>query len=263
MIRADMEEIEEISLLPVPPEPPRRSWWSASRILGLVGFVLVIGIVLGFSWRVFGFYRDIRDGSINPALAYTTTSFTRKVAAFATKAATNTDTAALIGASDPSLGTKGAKITIVEFGDFGCPYSKEVAPIVRAIAQQYRDDVRVIFRNFPLEDLHPGATIAAEAGGCAAEQGKFWEYHDAVFATSDVLGVETVNAVAESIGLDMKAFGRCLDGDYYANDVTADGADGVEAGVVGTPTFFFNGEKVEGSIPFTIFTQILDAMRKT
>lgn len=258
-----MEETEEINMLPVETPPPTKRRWSPARMLGMTGFVLVIFCVLGFSWRVFSFYRDIRNGSINPALAYTTTNFTRAVTAFAAKAAANSDSASLIGTSDPSLGNKNAKITVVEFADFGCPYSQEVAPIVRAIAKQYSSDVRVVFRNFPIEELHPGATIAAQAGGCAAEQGKFWEYHDAVFASKEPLGVDMLSGIADTIGLDANQFARCLDSDYYAADVTTDGTDGAAAGVTGTPTFFFNGQKVEGSIPFTIFTQILDAMRQT
>lgn len=258
-----MEEIEVINMLPAQTPPPVRRRWSPARILGLFGFIAVLAVVLGFSWRIFGFYRGIRDGSINPALAYTTTNFTRAVTAFAARAATNTDSVSLLGTSDPSLGNKEARITVVEFSDFGCPYSREVAPIVRAIAQQYSQDVRVVFRNFPIEEIHPGSTIAAQAGGCAAEQGKFWEYHDAVFASKEPLGVDMLNGITESIGIDQAQFSRCLDSGYYVSDTASDGADGAALGVTGTPTFFFNGQKVEGSIPFTIFTQIIDAMRQT
>lgn len=258
-----MEENEEINMLPEQTSLPVRQRWSPARVLGLVGFVAALAIVLGFSWRIFGFYRGIRDGSINPALAYTTTNFTRAVTAFAAKAATNPTSASLIGISDPTLGSKDAKITVVEFADFGCPYSQEVAPIVRAIAQRYADDVQIVFRNFPIEDLHTGATVAAQAGGCAAEQGKFWEYHDAVLSSSESLNVDVLRSLGEKIGLNDKQFSQCLLTEYYANDVNADIADGTALGVTGTPTFFFNGQKVEGSIPFTIFTQILDAMRQT
>ncbi len=258
-----MEENEEINMLPTPQAPLMKHRWPVSRILGTLGFILAIALVSGFSWRVFGFYQGIRSGSINPALAYTTTNFTRAVSAFAAKASTNSGNVSLLGLNAPALGEKNAKISIVEFADFGCTYSKESAPIVRAIAQKYSADVRVVFRNFPIEELHPGSTIAAQAGGCAAEQGKFWEYHDAVFASKDPLGVDMISAIADSIGLDAKQFAKCVDSNYYANAVEADSADGTAAGVTGTPTFFFNGQKVEGSVPFTIFTQILDAMLKT
>ena len=258
-----MEENEEINMLPTPAVLPEKRRWNVSRILGTLGFIAVICLVLGFSWRVFGFYREIRDGTINPALAYTTTDFTRAATAFAAKASQNANSASLVGVNTPSLGEKKAKITVVEFADFGCPYSQEVASIVRAIAQKYPTDVRVVFRNFPIEEIHPGSTIAAQAGGCAAEQGKFWEYHDAVLASNEPLGVDMLSSIAENIALDIKQFARCIDSNYYANGVESDIADGVAAGVTGTPTFFFNGQKVEGSIPFTVFTQILDAMLQT
>lgn len=258
-----MEENEEINMLPTPQAPVMKRRWPVSRILGTLGFILAIVLVSGFAWRVFGFYKGIRSGTINPALAYTTTNFTKAVTAFAAKASTNTGSTSLLGLNAPSIGDKKAEITVVEFADFGCTYSKEVAPIVRAIAQKYSADVRVVFRNFPIEELHPGSTIAAQAGGCAAEQGKFWEYHDAVFASKEALGVEMLSGIAANIDLDVKQFARCVDSNYYSNAVEADSADGATAGVTGTPTFFFNGQKVEGSIPFTVFTQILDAMLTT
>lgn len=260
--------MEEIGLLPSQANAELRPHrFSATKLLGGLGFTLVIVIVLTFSWRVFTFYRGIQSGEINPALAYTTTDFTRAASAFAAKAAANAGpTVGLLGTSDPSLGPASAKITIVEFADFGCPYSQEVAPIVRAISKQYSTDVRVVFRNYPIDDLHPGATIAAQAGGCANEQGKFWEYHDAIFAsqaTQQELSVASLSSLAGSLGLDEEQFSRCIESGYYAKDVSEDVSDGATAGVVGTPTFFFNGQKVEGSIPFTIFNQIINAMRQT
>ena len=257
-----MEEI--VNMLPSPenvPEPHHR--WETKRILATLGFGAVLGLMIIFSSRVFAFYRDIQNGSINPALGYTTTDFTRAAQAFAEKAAAGEGSGSLASIDDPTLGTKSPKITIVEFADFGCPYSQEDAPIVRAIAKQYGTDVQVVFRDFPLEDVHPGSTIAAQGGGCANEQGKFWEYHDAVFELKGILSVEAINSVADRLDLNMDEFARCLESDFYVKDVESDLADGVAAGVVGTPTFFFNGQKVEGSIPFTIFNQIIDAMRQT
>jgi len=257
--------MEEISLLQnqgSAPRPPRR--FSTHQILGTLGFVLVLGIVCVFAWRVFAFYRDIRSGDINPALGYTTTDFTRAATAFAARAAVSgADSGTVLGEDDPTLGEDGAKIVLVEFGDFGCPYSQEVAPIVRAIVKQYQADIQFIYRDYPIDDLHPGAFFAAEGGGCAQEQGKFWEYYDAVFGMSGELSVASLTGIADDIGMDVEQFERCIESGYYTDDVKNDTADGARAGVVGTPTFFFNGHKVEGSIPFTIFNQIVDAMRQT
>jgi protein-disulfide isomerase len=260
--------MEEAELLPNQANAELRPHrFSASRLIGGAAFALVLVAVLAFSWRVLKFYRGIQSGEINPALAYTTTDFTRAASAFAAKAAANAGpTVGLLGTSDPNLGAASAKITVVEFADFGCPYSQEVAPIVRAIAKQYPIDVRLVFRNYPIDELHPGATIAAQGGGCANEQGKFWEYHDAVFAaqsTEQEISVSYLSTLAGGIGLNEDQFTRCIESGYYAKDVSEDVSDGATAGVVGTPTFFFNGQKVEGSIPFTIFNQIINAMRQT
>jgi thiol-disulfide isomerase/thioredoxin len=242
--------------------PPRR--FSTHQILGTLGFVLALTLICVFSWRVFAFYRDIRSGEINPALGYTTTDFSRAATAFAARAAASGESSGeILGENDPTLGSDDAKIVLVEFGDFGCSYSREVAPIVRAIVKQYPNDIQFMYRDYPIDDLHPGASLAAEGGGCAQEQGKFWEYYDAVFGMSDELSVATLTSIAETIGMDTEQFERCVESGYYANDVADDTSDGANAGVVGTPTFFFNGQKVEGSIPFTIFNQIVDAMRST
>lgn len=257
------ENLQSDLLHPVAASAVRRSHWTIHRVLGTFVFAGVLTLVCWFSWRVFSVYQEIRNGTINPALAYTTTDFTRAASAFATKVSTGTNSPSLIGTKSPTLGAKDAKVTVVEFADFGCPYSQEVAPIVRAIAKQYPKDVRVVFRNYPLEDLHPGATLAAQAGYCAQAQGKFWEYYDAVLGSKETLGVEMLTSIADQIGMNTKQLGICLDSEAYADAVVKDSADGASLGVTGTPTFFFNGQKVEGSIPFTIFNQIIDAIRKT
>ncbi len=256
--------MDDLGFLPakeqLPAKPPR---FSTSKIMGWLGFAFVLFIIGGFSWRVFGIYRDIKSGDINPALAYTTNNFSRGLTALVAKAESSTEpTARLLGPSDASTGSASAKVIVVEFGDFGCPYSQEVAPIVRAIAKQYSSDVRFVYRNFPLEEIYPGATVAAQGGGCAKEQGKFWEYHDAIFASKSGISLDSITSIASTIGLNTNQFKRCIDSGYYAKAVAQDIADGTSLGVTGTPTFFFNGQKVEGSIPFTIFNQIIDALRK-
>lgn len=262
MIAADMEE-----MLNFAPETTNggasRGRWDRKRIVGTVIFGVVLFALAIFFWRVFSFYRNIQNGTINPALGYTTTDFTRVAHAFAQKAADGDGSGSVATIDDPTLGDRNAKIVVVEFADFACEYSRQNAPIVRAIAKQYANDVQIIFRDFPIEDIHPGSTIAAQGGGCANEQGKFWEYHDVVFGMKDALSVESILAVAEDLDLDIALFARCLESDFYAKDVQGDVADGVTAGVAGTPTYFFNGQKVEGAIPFTIFNQIINAMRET
>jgi protein-disulfide isomerase len=254
--------MEEINMLDVRAESSRfRRYFSPKRIMSTLVFSVILAVIGVFFWRVFGFYQDIRSGVLNPALSYTTNDFTRVASAFAAKAVAAGDgTPELLGPNDAAIGAKNPKITIVEFVDFGCPYTKEVAPIVRAIAKQHEDDVKLVVRHFPIEEIHPGAMLAAEAAGCAGEQGKFWEYYDAVLGMKTALSAEAISAVATSLALDEAQFQRCIDSGYYTNQVKNDLSDGAGAAVSGTPTFFFNGQKVEGSIPFSVFNAIINAM---
>jgi len=234
-------------------EPKRRRY-----IVTGVFALAMIGLV-AFSWRVFSFYRAIDRGEVVPVLAYSSDDFTRAGAAVARLAQGEevTDTTSV---DDPSLGSSTAKVTIVEFADFGCPYSKEVSYIVRAIAQQFPDQVHVIYRDFPLTDVHPGADLAAQAGECAQEQDMFWEFHDKIYADDDDLTQENMLRTASAVGLDEEEFATCLLSGRFEDEVNEDLRAGAAAGVVGTPTFFFNGVKIEGSIPFAIFNEIVHAL---
>ena len=156
------------------------------------------------------------------------------------------------------LGSPKAAVTIVEFGDFGCPFTRQESLVMRALATTYGNSIRYIYRDFPLEELHPGAERAAAGGVCADAQGKFWEYHDALFASSDI-GEERILAVAEDIGLNVDTFVACVNDDATMKEVYEDLADGVDADVTGTPTFFVNGEMIEGAVPFDLFKKVIQA----
>ncbi|MCR4311796.1 MAG: DsbA family protein [Candidatus Uhrbacteria bacterium] len=223
-------------------------------------FTFALLSLVAFSWRVFSFYRAIGRGEVVPAFAYSTDAFTRAgqvVARLAKEAGVVTD---IDSFDDPSLGSADARVTIIEFADFGCPYSKEVSFIVRAVAQQFPNDVRYVYRDFPLVDVHPGADLTAEAGECAQEQGKFWEFHDRIYTSDVELTQESMFNIASAIGLNEDAFATCLTSRRFQDEVNTDLQEGAAAGVVGTPTFFFNGVKVEGSIPFSVFNDIVHAL---
>ncbi len=160
---------------------------------------------------------------------------------------------------DPALGPKEAELTIVEFADFGCPYSREASTSIRALALTYGDRVRYIYRDFPISELHPDAVLAAEAGGCANAQGKFWAFHDMMFQNQSDLSRGALREYARSIGMDVPRLDQCLSVGTYRNEVLSDIQDGMDAGVVGTPTFFFNGRRVEGVLPLETFRQIIEA----
>lgn len=164
--------------------------------------------------------------------------------------------------NDPALGPKGAPVTIVEFSDFECPISEQVHTIIEDMVKIYGSQIRYVFRDFPNSLIHNNAEKAAEAGECAHEQGKFWEYHDKLFVNQNNLTEDALKQYAVDIGLDRQPFINCLDSDKYAAEVKQDTDDGILAGVRGTPTWFIDGVKVEGVIPAEQFKQIIDGQIK-
>lgn len=226
--------------------------------LGILIFILVLALVAFFGFKVFKYYRQIQTGTLDAAsLSFQSTAIAAGRLQSLAKGAPGSGQ--LATSDDPALGPADAKLTIVEFADFGCPFSEQENYVVRALAQKYPDDVRIVYRDFPLIDLHPGADLAAEAGACANAQGKFWEYHDVLYRNSGNFSGEELLDYASQVGLNLNTFRTCLETGQYTNEVAQDLADGVAAGVTGTPTFFFNGEKIEGAIPFSTFTDIINA----
>ncbi len=151
----------------------------------------------------------------------------------------------------PSWGPTDAKVIVVEFSDFQCPYCGRFATqTYPQIKQTYGDKILFVFRNFPLTQLHANAQKAAEAGECANEQGKFWEFQDKLFANQSALDVPSLKNYASQLGLNTDTFNQCLDSDKYTAEVQKDLQDGTTYGVQGTPSFFINGLLVEGALPF-------------
>jgi protein-disulfide isomerase len=159
---------------------------------------------------------------------------------------------------DPAKGPAAAPITIVEFSDFQCPYCARVNPTLKQVEEKYGDKIRVVFRDFPLVQIHKDAAKAAEAGECAHEQGKFWEMHDRLFANQSKLQVEAMKQAAVELGLDAEKFNQCLDSSKYAAEVQKDVDEGARYGVTGTPAFFINGRMLGGAQPAEAFMQVID-----
>lgn len=148
-----------------------------------------------------------------------------------------------------SQGSPVAPVVIVEFGDFQCPYCRAAVPIMKQVLARYPEAVKLEFRHFPLQSVHAQALPAAEAAACAGMQGKFWPYHDALYARQDELSDQLYDAMAQDLGFDVAAFSRCRQGHLMLARVEADYEAGVAAGVRGTPTWFVNGYRVEGALP--------------
>jgi protein-disulfide isomerase len=155
---------------------------------------------------------------------------------------------------DPAWGPPTAPVTIIEFADFECPACKESLPVLRQLRDLYPDRVRFVYRDFPLA-AHPQARPAAEAAHCAHEQGKFWAYHDALFAQAPDLKPSDYVILAERLGLNRAEFTACLAGTRPKAAVAKDLADAQNLGLSGTPTFFVNGRYLVGF-------QTLEALRQ-
>jgi protein-disulfide isomerase len=157
----------------------------------------------------------------------------------------------------PVKGPKNAPVTIVEFSDFQCPFCKNVVPTLEALEKQYGNKVKVAFKNQPLP-FHANARPAAAASLAANAQGKFWEYHDKLFAHQEALDRASLEKYAAELGLDMSKFKAALDSKKFDAQITADATEATWAGAEGTPTFFINGRKLVGAQPLDAFKAIID-----
>lgn len=168
---------------------------------------------------------------------------------------------------DPVLGNKDAKLTIIEFSDFQCPFCRVFwKDTYKQIKKEYIDTgkVKLVYRDYPL-DFHPMAGPSAQAAECADDQGKFWEMHDKIFMEQDKLGQGTVTYAASDlkkwasqIGLNASQFNQCLDSGKYKSEVEKDLADGSASGISGTPSFVINGRLMVGAQPFSAFKAVID-----
>ena len=159
---------------------------------------------------------------------------------------------------DPIRGPEDAPVTIIEFTDFQCPFCQRVLPTLDQIMEEYPGKVRIVVRDFPLDQLHPQARNAHAAAGCANDQGKFFEFHDKVFANQQDVSDATLKGYAKDLALDTATFNDCVDSGKYADEVQKDLEDGQEYGVSGTPAFFVNGFSISGAQPFAVFKDIID-----
>jgi protein-disulfide isomerase len=148
---------------------------------------------------------------------------------------------------DHIQGPADAPVTLVEYGDYQCPFCGAAYPILKDVQARMGDGLRFVFRNFPISTSHPNAELAAEAAEAAAVQGKFWEMHDLLYENQDRLGGDDLHAYAERLRLDLETFDRALAGHAYAARVREDFMSGVHSGVNGTPTFYLNGSRYDGS----------------
>ena len=162
---------------------------------------------------------------------------------------------------DPVLGAADAPITIVEFSDFECPFcarfAQQTAPALR---RQYGERIRWIFVNYPLKSIHPNAYEAALAGECATEQDRFWPFYDAMFSGSHDIDADGYVEAAGAAGVDMERFRTCYRNADHADEVALDIKEGEKFYILGTPTFYVNGKRMEGAQPPEAFATVIDSI---
>jgi len=163
-----------------------------------------------------------------------------------------------VSSTGPAVGPADAPVTLIEFSDFQCPFCSRALPVIKALRDRYPTQLRVVYKHLPLESIHPRARAAAEAAVCAEEQGRFWEFHDQVFANASALSDDDLRGHASKVGLDLAAFETCRASTKGAERVEADMAEAKAAGVTGTPAFVLNGVLLRGLQPPDVLIARID-----
>lgn len=245
--------------LPVGTHPWYGHWWG-KILIGLMVFSLVILLV--FSAITLMYWWLIQHGEKPDIGTPPASSFTASLAA---STVGRVDRSRLETADDPSLGRMGAPVTIVEFIDFKCPNSRAAAPIMDKVVARYGAKVHLIIRDFPVESTHPGATELSELAYCADQEHHFWSMYQVLFNEQDtlpaVLDDATLAHLADRSGTNFDTLKTCLASAAPLQEVQTDYLTGISAGARGTPTFFINGEKVEGVAPLEAWERYLDKVK--
>lgn len=244
----------------------KKAWYKTA---GGIAFLTVLAFILLIVLTFAGFFvyysiklkfgdagQLVKEFSFTPTAEQTTGSILEKFSRVEKPAQ-------YIRQSNPVLGSEKAKITIIEFVDFECSYSREAYATMKSVAQKYNSVVRLVFKHLPAEQLHPDAGVAASAATCAQAQGKFWEYHDRLFETRQLDSASLLND-AKILGLNTSQFNLCLTENKFEKEITQDMFDATQLGLEGTPTYIVNGYKIPGSLNSEQWDKIiLELLQKT
>lgn len=213
---------------------------------------VVVALVVGFGAGIGYALAFVDGGEAAPA----------SVAETASDAALSEPAPALSIAVEgrPFLGDPESPVTVIEMTDYECPFCRRHhQQVLEPLLAEYGDRIRYVAINFPLTSIHPLAFGAAEGAECAHDQGRFWDYSEALFASNESLVPDVLVAIAAGVGLDVPVFTECLNSATKRELVIQDIGDGQKHGVTGTPTFFINGKRLAGARPLEIFRQAIDA----
>ena len=217
-----------------------KKWWG---ILIIILLVLFLALVVGSGIYVWQKAHEIAASDLY----------------FQKTAEQKTEKELIEGLGENYLGTSSPKLTIVEFSDFACPYSKASAPIVREAATLFGKDIKIIYRDFL---GHEESLALANAARCAAAQGKFWEMHDLLFADQGQINNADLPSLASKIGLNSDQFNTCLQKQTFSALIAQDYYDGARLGVNATPTWFINSYKTQGAISRDEFLKLIAEVLK-
>jgi protein-disulfide isomerase len=167
-----------------------------------------------------------------------------------------------VGANDHTQGNSSANCTLVEYGDYQCPSCGQAYPIVKKLQKHFGSKLLVVFRNFPLSQMHPWAEPAAEAAEFAGQQGKYWEMHDLLYENQENLGEELFAELATKVGLVPEQLQTAIAEHANHAHIRADFTGGVRSGVNGTPTFFLNGQRHDEAYDFETLSAAIDEILK-
>ena len=248
--------------MPASSSVARRPWIIAVCIVGVV----VIAVAAWFSSTAIRTAFLVTSGKIKPGEDLRTRKFQASISArFASVPAAEADATRIEPrAASPSLGSPSATVRIVEFVDYRCPFSRKVAPILRDYLARHASEVSLVIRDFPITELHPDALDAAVAANCVFRQdaAAYWLYSDRLYVSQGAQTPEELRTYALQLGADAAAYDACISRKDPLADIQRSLEDGVAAGVQGTPTFFFNGVKIQGAPDADIFALIVDGARK-
>jgi protein-disulfide isomerase len=167
-----------------------------------------------------------------------------------------------IGPDDHVQGNASAPVTLVEYGDFECPYCGTAYRTLKELQKRMGESLRFVFRNFPLAEVHPHALAAAEAAEAAGAQGKFWQMHDVLFEHQTALGLTHLVAYAKQLGLDVPRFSKELETHAFQERVEEEFRGGIRSGVNGTPTLFVNATRYDGALELESILNALQAVAR-
>ncbi len=165
-----------------------------------------------------------------------------------------------VGAKDPKLGSAQAPVTIIEYGDFQCEFCKTFDETLKTVQAQYGDQVRLVWKDWPVASLHPEAVSAAVAARCAQQQNQFWEFHDALFQNQDQLSQATYTQIASTLQLDADSFSRCLTSDAPRQLVSDSYTEGLAYGVTQTPTLFIGQYVLKEAPDAATLSQLISSL---